>query len=494
VPFAERGDCERIWLKFDAFGDRRHIADLADDIVESESAANICRADAHQAEIQTQRNWDATAELEIQLRKLGFATQRKEAQIQELLQIRELDSRKMHAVTHETSALKADLHFLRITVTLQKEALTKTDDQCMAIHTQLCRARNDGATLERHAQKMTRKLRGMLQTNEELENSELKHIHMLGQSNIACTAIRNEMQRTTESIRWGQMEMCKRDREIEVLREKIRLIHDTFRQNSARWRSLNEGIEGGEDQLSREVARARSLAHNVRICRRTHAEALRLERTLLLTQTQAKALEDETKVPVCVHRWTLLQNANPQLAHLVHLRTDVLDQLSRVLHRTAELEGRRSELQRRVDEHTRKFGAMGGGVLQEMIDACEVQLQGKTRQLRGMMTRSGQEKRKADSVLADIESRRWEVAQEMEQFYTTKWKEAQVVSSFQPIREPPVVLFSGGQQGRPMIPKLKLGGAQVRTKGKSAREVHPAAWVSQTVLVNPALPPLKSAR
>jgi chromosome segregation ATPase len=485
---------QRIWLKFDAFGDRRHIGELADGIGESESAAIVFRADVNQAEIETERNRDITAGLEIRLRKIGFATQRKEAQIEELLQICQMESRKLQAVNQETSALKTDLRFLKIAVTLQKEALTKTDDQCMAIHSELCRARIDGATLQRRSQKMARTLLAVLRTNEELENSELKHVHMLGQSNIACTSIRNEMQRTMESIRWGQMEMCKRDREIEVVREKIRLLHDTFRQNSARWQSLNEGIANGEDSLSRAITRAKLLAHNVRVCRRTHAEALRLERMLLLTQTQAKALEDEVKVPICVHRWTLLENANPQLAHLVHLRTDVLDQLSRLLHRTAHLESTRSELQRRVDEHTRKFGAMGRGGLQEMMDACEVQLQGKAKQLRDMMTRSSQEKRKTDSVRADIESAKLEVAQEMEQFYTTKWKEAQVISSFQPIREPSVVLFSGGQEGRPMIPRLKLSGAKVRTKGNSARDTQPVAWVSQTVRVSPALPPLQSAR
>jgi hypothetical protein len=106
------------------------------------------------------------------------------------------------------------------------------------------------------------------------------------------------------------------------------------------------------------------------------------------------------------------------------------------------------------------------------------------------MTREADDqKHKTDAAIAELEMTRREVTEEKEQFYVTKWREG---NQFRPVREPQGLAFVVGQGPRPIVPRLRLGGARVTHQGNTARN-RPVGSVGWSVLVHP-LPPLKSGR
>jgi hypothetical protein len=114
-------------------------------------------------------------------------------------------------------------------------------------------------------------------------------------------------------------------------------------------------------------------------------------------------------------------------------------------------------------------------------------------QLASLMRNTDEERARGDEWRAKIETARAEITEEKEQFFATKWRDAQIVSLFHPIREPPPIEFVGGQSARPMIPYLRLlgpraGGATARMSlGRLQSGVQPC-------MVLPALRPLNTDR
>jgi hypothetical protein len=274
--------------------------------------------------------------------------------------------------------------------------------------------------------------------------------------------IGNENQRLEESMTLATRAICWATREIDALREKARVVEDNVRHNSRGWVVLNAQIQEQETMLEEGVARARMLAQKVRKCKLVEREQVRLERLLLCTQAEAKALEDEAKTPVCVHRWIVLGRASPEVANLLAMRTQVLDRLNVLLAKTTRLKVQREALKKAIDRETLLAGMRGVHDCRETMRACEVQLRTKTLQLATLMREADEEKGKGDEWLAKIGTARAEIVEEKEQFFSTKWKEAEVVSLFHPVREPPVMEFVGGQAHRPMIPHLRLTGMRSR--------------------------------
>jgi hypothetical protein len=236
---------------------------------------------------------------------------------------------------------------------------------------------------------------------------ELKAPHMLSESKAICTMIGNDNQCMNELIRWTMSE-------INALREPTHLNELTFHQNRHCWEALTVLVEERELVLAAEIGRAGMLLEKVKKCRLVRREAVHLEHMLLVTQAEGKALEDEATNPICVHPWMLLQSANLELANLFSLRTSALNRLHLLLARTTWL----------------KVSAMH----------YAWRLKKNAASLRS----ADEEKGKRDEWLAKIETTRTEITEEKEQFFAIKWKEAQVVSLMQQIRELPLISFLGG--------------------------------------------------
>jgi hypothetical protein len=447
------------------------------------AAADVDRTEADGADAESAAIREERIALELRYRQILFQAQRKEIQCQEIRDRHVIELRKMRALTKETEAMRLELRSQKESLSFHKEFLTKTDNQCLEAHARVCIIREENQMLELQTAGLEAKLRAAFLTIEELSMSQVNDVHMLSESKIECTAIGNTMQRMRESIRWIEKEISKRTREIAIMREKTRVVEDTFRQNSAAWNELNTLIEQRESEMDAETARMRLLVQKVKKCRLVRREEFKLERQLLRIQAEATALEEETKFPMRVHRWSLLESANPQVSHLVAIRTTALDQLSILLVQIARLKERRDALHRDLEKRLALAATFGSHQCLELTRSSEVQLRGKTLQLARLMRESDEKKEEGDEWRTKIQTTKAVITEEREQFFTTKWKEAQVAHAVHPIREPPPLEFVGGQSPRPMIPYLRLLGpppkgpatSRVSYYGRRTRPIGPPA-------------------
>jgi chromosome segregation ATPase len=483
---AENCEHDALGVKLVCSDDRERMAGINDEIARMSSETIALRTNATQAHMEAEASRVAILELDERLRKIAAAMMRKDALIHQMELEQEVDSHKMHQCKTESETIRSEMRYLKETVTIAKVDISKLDDACMRIHSQLRQTQRTLRSMRRAAAEQEQQNEQLRLDNDELEIQELKHLHIISESDTLCKSVANEMQRVKESVEWEQRELCNRNLMVATLRERARVEKDVVEHHASHWATLAAEIEKRKATLEQDVEKIRELVGKLDTLRRVRTEVLRLSKKLLKVQTQSKLLADEAQRPVNVHRWTLLQAANPEWSHLLYLKNAVLDRVYMQVLKLGKLCDTRDGLRSELAVQT----AAARGIRQaptEAIEACEAQLQERTRKLGGLMKDVDRGVAETRQVMGRVESARMEIVYEREQFYATKWIEGQTMV---PVREPPVVQFIGGQAPRAWIPRLKLSGVSAaHGEARSARAYEPPR-TPDSLLTRPMLPPL----
>ena len=470
---------------------------LEAEISEAVASAASSRTNANQLKADKDDIESRKSEMEKRMTEIAEMTKRRDLQVKELKTAHERGARHMVEMSRETNALRADLKALKTSVKQQKEVITRTDNECMEIHTRLKKTEEKVTKVADQCKTLETQIDNAQKQIQELEIEKLKRVHLLNESDTACGMIKSDMKRVRESMRTQETTVVRRSEEATALRDKILVFENQFRINADRWEQVNGKVEAMQKELVNEVERMGELSEKARQVERLKKECLRLEKELVGNQVRAKCLEDESEIPIGIHRWRFLESTNPELAQLVYMKRSLLDSLAVVLSRTARLAAARTEKKAELDGAKAALKRRKAAVAaSESRKEYEKKIQAKTKRLESMVRESLKRKSASNTWIEKINGVREEVVHEKEQFYVTKLKEVPYATV---VREPPVLQFSGGQTPRAMIPKLRMtGAASITCAAKSARVCPPATKRSLPPLptrkrVLPALQPVRSS-
>jgi hypothetical protein len=288
-----------------------------------------------------------------------------------------------------------------------------------------------------------------------------------------------------ESILWREKELCRRSREAAALREKVLVLQDTAQHSESHWTKLLDEREDKLELLKQNLARRDALRGKLVTFHKVQENYHRLSKRYLQAQTEAKLLEDELHHPLSIHRWTLLQSANPELYHLLSLRTGLLDRLFLTIRRRDRLVDKCQTLGAALKRRPKPVN------LSQLPDwtQAERQLQSKSQELDSLTTAVTAEKDAANLWLTRIRTKRGDLNREREQFFVTKTRESQPVGL---VRDPPPLIVPGGQAPNAIIPKLRLLGLRPGVVDSASARAPDMCLFGFRVL--PPLRPLESAR
>ena len=465
--------------------------ELDAEISQTKGVTATNRTNTNQLRTDKEENIAKKEEMERRMVEIAEQTKQRARQVKELRTVQEMNARQMVELGRETDTLKADLKYLKANVKQQKELITKTDTECMEIHTQRKKTERKVDDITNECSNLETKIEETMQAISALEMKKMVQVHLLQQSDEAVGAIKNEIKRTRESMRTQEVMVGRRVQEAGVLRSKVAVIENQFRANAERWEEVSGRVEGLKQELGQVVEKMDELRRRAKRTERLKRECLRLEKELLGNQMRAKALEDESEVPMGIHRWRLLESTNPELAQLVHMRTVLMDRLAVAISKMDRFVAAKREKQRSVEASKASLKRRKAAVasIQSKM-AYEKKIQAKTKRLESMVRESLKRKSASNTWLRKINGVREEVVHEKEQFYITKLKEVPYATV---VKEPPVLQFTGGQTPRAMIPKLRMTGAASLTRGpKSARICPPPLPRKKRVV--PPLQPVQGAR
>jgi chromosome segregation ATPase len=205
-----------------------------------------------------------------------------------------------------------------------------------------------------------------LRKDTEQISSEIKNLKL--QNDIAQTYIRNQMTeeaKLNKFVKEAELEKSRQENTLNVLvRERDNLSSQWIKQNSDLQKAYNNlktiqsSILREETKYSERMKEIRVLYEEIwsmkqqRISLKAKISNIdlmknaiyRLETQLIEEQTHEKALEDELKKPINVHRWRQLEGTDPQALEMIKLHQTLQQKLME-----------KSKTERKKDEKIREI-------------------------------------------------------------------------------------------------------------------------------------------
>lgn len=476
---------------------RQSISEIEDEIASTETEISVTRNSIMSLETDTHQNKDETLYLQKQIKDINRQKQSIESSIREINDHHAVDARRYVQLHNENQTIEKDLHFLKLNVTEFKETITKTDNECMNVlaNRRVCEDQN--RKLSDDIKKVKSNIENAAHTINEIGNEITTKRFILSQSKSASTEIKQDMKNMRDHISNVDREISKRTKELEILREKTQIIASTFSKSGLKYSETTEEINQLAGQLKRELEKQEILVSKRKRVDQLNREVARLEKELVIEQSRCTMLEEESTKPISIHRWTLLESANPVQFERIQMRIALLDKINTLLNQERKLKFQREAYENRLSRKTTLAKNKRVNDLSEIeaYKKLDQSYRDKIEKLNSLSQKTQKVKEEADEWRDRVSYKESLIIEQKEQFYITKQKEVAVSFSATEeaarIREPKIS-FNRGQAPRSIVPKLKIVEPKANEQGKKTTRAakSPRNIVRRKRNVVPLLPPL----
>ncbi|TPX40484.1 hypothetical protein SeMB42_g05979 [Synchytrium endobioticum] len=151
--------------------------------------------------------------------------------------------------------------------------------------------------------------------NQRAEEARLKHI--IDDADAQAARLRKDHEATLQERDLLGTQLIRRNEEMHLLYEKIKLLTSTLASGESAYRERLEDIRVLKlevKRLRREGAVLKNEAANSDVLRN---EIFKVQRELLRERTRVKVLEEELESPMNIHRWRKLAGSDPSTFELI---------------------------------------------------------------------------------------------------------------------------------------------------------------------------------
>ncbi|OHS96213.1 Filamin-A-interacting protein [Tritrichomonas foetus] len=463
---------------------RSQLAQLDSEIESAKSDLLLTNTNTTQFELEAQKNKDENRALEKQLHEITRQKHQREAAMKELNDHHVVNVRKYQTLIQKNEEIERELHYLKLNVTEFKETITKTDDQCMEVHSRMKLLENQSQKLLEEKNQMVQKLADANTKIINMENETITQCFILSQSKNACTEIQKDMQNIKDNMKNCENEICKREKEIAMLREKSKVYADECSIAGSHYGDRIVEVDKFKQELIKESEKLQKILRKKQQFDRLQDEYNRIQKELLIAQSQAKMLEEEATTPIAVHRWRLLESSNPELFQCIQMKMTLCDKITTLINRNQRLKLSKESMKKTYDHKSKHIQRIKNAAHMNMMRQLENQYRKKDIQLSELSDQTQKQKEETDEWRDRVNFQENLIIQQKEQFYITKLRDAPVAV---PVREP-TMKFNKGQAPRSIVPRLRI----VEPKPDPPRSTR--GVVKRANPIVPILPPLVPAK
>eukprot|EP00929_Paragymnodinium_shiwhaense_P006828 TRINITY_DN110793_c0_g1_i1.p1 TRINITY_DN110793_c0_g1~~TRINITY_DN110793_c0_g1_i1.p1 ORF type:complete len:868 (+),score=396.96 TRINITY_DN110793_c0_g1_i1:155-2758(+) len=231
------------------------------------------------------------------------------------------------------------------------------------------------------------KLQRKSQQVVELQQQELKKLEAaIQETEVERQNQRKEFEAVTSERNILCTQLIKRNEELQLLYEKIKIQGSTLKKGEAQYKSKLETIKVQKDDiagLKLDLYKAQRQAENTDDLKK---EVYHLQRDLLQERTKVKALSEELENPMNVHRWRKLEGSDPATYELIQ---KVRTLQKRLIDKTEEVVAKEQlihEKERMHKELTSILEKQPGLEIMEQLEVYQESLASKTKQMKAMQS------------------------------------------------------------------------------------------------------------
>eukprot|EP01116_Phalansterium_solitarium_P023261 TRINITY_DN805_c0_g1_i2.p1 TRINITY_DN805_c0_g1~~TRINITY_DN805_c0_g1_i2.p1 ORF type:complete len:893 (+),score=388.33 TRINITY_DN805_c0_g1_i2:142-2820(+) len=180
-------------------------------------------------------------------------------------------------------------------------------------------------------QKVEKEHAAYLNENKALEN-EIKHFSDLITQNQTDIQKLNQIINELEVDRLNQVkqlqqhkrerdliggQIIRREEEIALVMEKIRLLESSLRRGETQYTERNQDIEAFKGKIRQQALKHQEVTNQAAKADQLQETKFSLERMLLTEQTKARSLADDLQAPMNIHRWRKLEGSDSKAYELI---------------------------------------------------------------------------------------------------------------------------------------------------------------------------------
>ncbi|OHT13203.1 coiled-coil domain containing 147 [Tritrichomonas foetus] len=322
--------------------------------------------------------------LDVKLEQKGHEIKQNEIFMKDIQEERDRLVKEVRKVCKENEEIENEIKSQSNQLSSLKEGIREKDESCVLLHISLKKTIKLLKELNIKKEEIKEHLRESLEKGKLVYYNVLSHEHIHDQALKDIESSKHLIQKILNQNRDIVHIFETKKKESDAAFEKTRVLQSLSRIGGHKYEQMVEKVHSLENELSLFVQKQEELILALRGQNAARREIKRLERCILDSQGQIKAMEDELETPRNVHRWHLLKSTNPIHYDLVILRMQLINNITEHIALSKRLKSRTFVLKEQLDKENRKLKNSYGGRYDEEYQTLSVILKEKTKKLKTM--------------------------------------------------------------------------------------------------------------
>lgn len=350
----------------------------------------------HEAEAESTNQQYYTALEELKLQELQIKElQRKIAEDQAKLKQkqnlyeavrsdRNLYSKQLVESQEEIGTLKRKFRLLNYQIEQLKEEINAKDNCIVKEHFHHHTVDKEREMLRNELTKVRKQVNSSEQIIENQQVEVLKLTRIIEEADRERQRQTNELQAVIAERNLLTAQLVKRDYEISGMYERIKVQRSNLRIGERHFDRVRAALQQWRRQVVALVEDQKSTMNELSVLEDLKGAVFKMEREVLTEKSKTRALMDELSRPMNVHRWRVLESADPKRFELIRQIQSMQRQLIQKSDEVTRLELLIQEKERVYVELKNIIARQPGPEVEEQILVYQQTLKDKTKQLSAM--------------------------------------------------------------------------------------------------------------
>jgi hypothetical protein len=420
---------ETLGMKAYEHKQREKIEILHGEIENYQMRASNSRSNSIQVEEERRMRQADLDSLNMDLSSLFAKIKQQDFSIEGIQNERDLACRQCQIACDENTTMSNENRELVLAIHALKAEIQDKDRTCLETHMRQKRVLTEVNDLRKKAIAFERELRNIDELNTEIRNKIQRARYLQSQAELDGMKQSQVVADLKHNILALTGMVTSRSNEVRLSEQKISTIFGLLSMGNMAYSKQTAQLEDLHVALSNEVQKCQHLANRVSHRRALMLEEIRVQKALLVERGKCRGLEDEAEKPLNVHRWRLLEGANPELSQLLRmaheLRERLMDKIV-VLQRLRNAKKRLAQRSSELDGHLAKSYA--GDIMEEM-DYLNGLIKQKAKQLTAIDRQLSGQTNTVVGQKSEVITMRTMVRDEKAEYFGTKKKVDEIRAS-----------------------------------------------------------------
>ncbi|EUB62976.1 Coiled-coil domain-containing protein [Echinococcus granulosus] len=230
---------------------------------------------------------------------------------------RNLYSKNLIEAQDEISGMKRKLHLMAHRISQLKEEIANTDAMMVQETAECVRMTRERDNMQKELQRMKNMAIENRSIMESQEAEERKLLKVIAQAEFERTKHRKELDQVISEKDILGIQLVRRNDDLANLYEKIRIQKSVLDKGEAQFNKVLGDLRRVREEICATRREKAMLQANATKMDELKREVIKARKELSREQVRCKALEDELKKPINVHRWRKLEGSDPSSFEMI---------------------------------------------------------------------------------------------------------------------------------------------------------------------------------